>query len=115
MDNYKNNVNAEEKCFIVAFGAEHKTGIYCSEIAQKIYNTLFSATYKAWLCPKNTKAIPTEIPNVFFVKGDTSEIKLSKFYWDQIEPLLIANSNTKKEHVDFYVKEVEDEEVSLYF
>ncbi|MCI7486482.1 MAG: hypothetical protein MSB80_03235 [Alphaproteobacteria bacterium] len=115
MDNYKNNVNAEEKCFIVAFGAEHDAGIYCSEIAQKIYNILSPIAYNVWLCPKNTKVIPTKIPNVFFVKGYTSEIKLSKFYRDKIEPLLIANSNTKKEHVDFYVKEVEDEEVSLYF
>ncbi len=110
------DTNAKEKCFIVAFGAEHKTGIYCSEIAKKIYNILSPSAPNVWICPPNTKAIPTNIPNVFFVKGDTSETELSIFYREKIE---IALSDCSKEYirenVSLYIKEVSDDKNAMQF
>ena len=60
----------------------------------------------------------TNIPNVFFVKGNISENELSKFYRKKIETVLSDkeySNEYKKEQVSLYVKEVSDDIDAMRF
>lgn len=60
----------------------------------------------------------TNIPNVFFVKGNISENELSKFYRKKIETVLSDKEHNKeyiRKNVFLYVKEVSDDKDAMRF
>lgn len=109
------NTSTKEKCFMVAFGAEHKLGRDDFKMTSLMHPILFNSANKNWIVPdiENEKitAEKTNIPNVFFVTGNISETALSKFYQEKIKTALSyreCSKEYKKEQVSLFVKEVED-------
>ena len=116
------NTNTNKKCFIVAFGAEHKSGRDDFEMTSLMHPILFNSETENWIAPyienENIIAEKTNIPNVFFVKGNISENELSKFYREKIETVLSDKeyiNEYKKEQVSLYVKEVSDDKDAMRF
>ena len=108
--------NTNKKCFIVAFGVEHLAGRDDFNKNSLLHPSLFDSSEEKWMCPPNTKTTNTNIQNVFFVQGDTSETELSIFYRERIE---VALSDCSKEYirknVSLYVKEVSDDKDAMRF
>lgn len=112
-----NNTNTDEKCFMVAFGENELAGKAERKITSVIYRNLCPPTSDSdkgeWVHPAGTSTRNTNLSNVFFVKGKISEIKLSNFYREIVEPIVKDELNINKGQVYFYIKEVEDDEVSF--
>ena len=116
------NTSTQKKCFMVAFGAEHKSGRDDFNLTSLMHPILFDSVTKNWIVPyienENITAEKTNIPNVFFVNGNISENELNKFYREKIETVLsdkeYVNEYTK-EQVSLYVKEVSDDKDAMRF
>lgn len=110
------NTTPKEKCFMVAFGVEHLAGRDDFNKTSLLHPSLFDSSEEKWMCPPNTKTTSSNIPNVFFVQGDTSETELIIFYREKIE---VALSDCSKEYirknVSLYVKEVSDDIDAMRF
>lgn len=107
------NTNTNKKCFIVVFGEDETAGKAERKITSIINRNLCPPTTNEWVCPSGTHSESTNISNVFFVQGNTSEIKLSNFYREIIEPIVREEQSTNRGRVYFYIKEVEDSEDSF--